>query len=182
MTQPIDYKKITILSTELIRETGTFLRKEFRNFSKEMIETKGLHDFVSYVDKQAEKLLVDGLSKILPQAGFIVEEGTTEKKGEIYNWIVDPLDGTTNFIHGLSPFSISVALMENKNLVAGIVYEIGLDECFYAWKNNQAFLNGKEINVSKSAKVTDSLIAVGFPYYDYDRVSPLLKSLEYFLF
>lgn len=176
-----DYKSIALQTVELAKSTGKFLRNELGNFSTSKVETKGLHDFVSYVDKEAEKSLVLGLKKILPEAGYIVEEGTETKRGDHFNWIVDPLDGTTNFIHGLSPFAISIALMEGNEVVAGVVYEVSLDECFYAWKGSTAFLNGKQIKVSEAMAVKDSLIATGFPYYDYDRIQPMLKSLEYFM-
>ncbi|MEA3443717.1 MAG: inositol monophosphatase family protein, partial [Bacteroidota bacterium] len=176
-----DFEGITKQTISLVKETGSFLRNEYRNFSKEMVETKGLHDFVSYVDKESEKQLVAGLAKILPESGFIVEEGTETKKQERFNWIVDPLDGTTNFIHSLPPFAISVALMENDKIVVGIVYEVILDECFYAWKESPAFLNDTEIHVSDAATVSDSLIATGFPYYDYKRIGPMMESLEYFM-
>jgi len=88
--------------------------------------------------------------------------------------------GLMDFIHGLPPYAISIALMEGKDIVLGVVYEIFASECFYAWKDSKAYLNGKEIQVSKSAKISDSLIATGFPYYDYSLVKPFLDSLNYF--
>lgn len=181
MTTAPDYHILTKQTVELARETGKFLRAEYGNFSSSKVETKGLHDFVSYVDKEAEKSLVKGLKKILPEAGFIVEEETETQRGDRFNWIVDPLDGTTNFIHGLSPFAISIALMENNNTVLGVVYEIMLNECFYASQGGAAFLNGKEIKVSQAIAIKDCLIATGFPYYDYERIQPMLKSLEHFM-
>lgn len=165
--------------TELTKSVGQFILNEKDN--QLTVEVKGLHDFVTYVDKTSEQKLVDKLREILPKAGFIAEEGTSTEKGEKYNWIIDPLDGTTNFIHGLSPYAISIALMENDKIIMGIVHEISLNECFYAWENSSAYLNGKEINVSKTDKIRDSLIATGFPYYDYKRIKPFLTSLEYFM-
>lgn len=166
---------------DLTKSVGEFILSEKNNITHLNVEEKGLHDFVTYVDKTSEQKLVNGLSKILPEAGFIAEEGTSVKKGDIYNWIIDPLDGTTNFIHGLTPFAISIALMENDKIILGVVHELGLDECFYAWKDSPAFLNRKIIKVSEKAKIEDSLIATGFPYYDYKRIKPFLESLEYFM-
>lgn len=83
-------------------------------------------------------MLVEGLMKLLPEAGFITEEGTSSIKGETFNWIIDPLDGTTNFIHRVPVFCVSIALMEDQEIVAGVVYEINRDECFYAWKDSKA--------------------------------------------
>ena len=85
----------------IAKATGAFIRKEVDAIKESDIETKGVHDFVTYVDKKAEELIVDSLKILVPDAGFIVEEKTISKKGEEYNWVVDPLDGTTNFIHGL---------------------------------------------------------------------------------
>ncbi|MDB5151368.1 MAG: inositol monophosphatase [Mucilaginibacter sp.] len=154
---------------EVSKEAGDFIRQERKSFDPDKIEYKGLNDLVSYVDKNAEKLIVTSLEKILPEAGFITEEKTRNKVADRYNWIIDPLDGTTNFIHGLPTYSVSIALKEYDELVFGVVYEINLDECFYAWKDAPACLNGKEIKVSNIPTVGSSLIATGFPYYDFGK-------------
>ncbi|HRW63078.1 MAG TPA: inositol monophosphatase family protein, partial [Bacteroidales bacterium] len=165
----------------LAKEVGAFIINERKSNKNIHVETKGLHDFVTYVDKTSEQKIVNGLLQILPEAGFIAEEGTSNKKGEKYNWIIDPLDGTTNFIHGLSPFAISIALTDKDKIIIGVVYEISLNECFYAWENGGAYLNGERIQVSDKKEIKDSLIATGFPYYDYKRIKPFLLSLEYFM-
>jgi len=169
-------------SIKIVKKVGKFIKNEMPNLSSEIVETKGLHNFVTYVDKQAEIQLVTELTKLIPDAGFITEEETIEQtKGKKYIWIIDPLDGTTNFIHKLFPVSISVALQENEKTILGIVYEIGLEECFYSHINTSAFLNGNKISVSKTKKVSDSLIATGFPYYDYDRLPEFMKTIEFFM-
>lgn len=164
----------------LVKEVGEFIREERKKFSSENIQTKGRHNFVTHVDTGAEKLLVEGLSRLLPSSGFIAEEGTGSSENNTYNWVIDPIDGTTNFIHGSPPYAISVALMENEEVILGIVYEIVKSECFYSYKDSEAYLNGIPIKVSDTAQVTDSLIATGFPYSNFDRLSPFMKSLEYF--
>ena len=161
--------QVTDQVIEISKEVGGFIRQERNTFNADKIEYKGLNDLVSYVDKTAEEKIVAALEKILPQAGFITEEKTKNKTGERYNWIIDPLDGTTNFIHGLPVFSVSIALKEYDELVAGVVYEINQDECFYAWKDAPAYLNGKEIKVSNCPTISNSLIATGFPYYDFTK-------------
>lgn len=166
---------------DLSKEVGAFIKAERAKFSSDKVETKGKNDFVSYVDKTSEEKIVAGLSQFLPEAGFIAEEGTSSKKGEIYNWIIDPLDGTTNFIHGLPCFAISIALMRNEELVMGVIYEVNFDECFYAWENSNAYLNGKEICVSKATTLSDSLIATGFPYYDYSRLKEYMDLFQHFM-
>jgi len=177
----MDLEKICEQVVNLTRNVGEFILSEKNNIKKQNIEAKGLHDFVTYVDKKSEEQIVNRLSEIVPEAGFIAEEGTSTQKEEKYNWIIDPLDGTTNFIHGITPFAISIALMEDDKIILGVVNELGLKECFYAWQDNPAYLNGKVITVSKNNTVDESLIATGFPYYDYKRIKPFMGSLEYFM-
>jgi myo-inositol-1(or 4)-monophosphatase len=176
----IDYKIICSEAVAATRETGKFIQRELLRFDKERTETKGMNNFVSYVDKGAEKMLVDKLGAILPEAGFITEEGTSSKKGVKYCWIIDPLDGTTNFLHGLHPFAISVALMEDIEIVIGIVYEAGGDEIFTSWKNGGAWLNDEPVHVSDAHALANSLIATGFPYSDFSRMGNFMNSLTHF--
>lgn len=168
-------------SKDLIYQVGDFIRTEAKTFSKSDIEHKGFNDLVSYVDKESEKKLVAGLAEIVPEAGFIAEEGTSSKKGERYNWIIDPVDGTTNFTHGLPLYAISVALMEDEEIVLGIVYEINKDECFYSTKGDAAYCNGEKINVSPANTLADSLLATGFPYHDFNEMSSYLEILDTFM-
>ena len=165
----------------LSKEVGIFIKSERNKFSSDKIEIKGKNDLVSYVDKTSEKLIVEKLSQLLPESGFIAEEGTSSKKGEHYNWVIDPLDGTTNFIHGIPCYAISIALMRNNELIMGVVYEINFDECFYAWEGSKAYLNGNEINVSATSKLADSLLATGFPYYDYNRMDEYMEVFKHFM-
>ena len=177
----MNLKNITDKVIVVVKDVGVYLKEEQHKITSEIIEKKGRNDFVTYVDKTAEQKIVDRLKVILPEAGFIAEEGTETKQADEYNWIIDPLDGTTNFIHGLKPFSISIALQQNNEIIIGVVYEVGLNECFYAYKNGGAFLNGKQILVSKTFDLSESLIATGFPYYDYSRLPNFMKSLQYFI-
>jgi len=168
-------QNITQQVIEIAKQAGDFIRQERKAFDPDKIEYKGLNDMVSYVDQTAERIIVEGLKKVLPESGFITEEKTTTIVGERYNWIIDPLDGTTNFIHGVPAYSVSIALKEYDELVAGVVYEINQDECFYAWKDAPAYLNGKEIHVSKNTTVSTSLIATGFPYYDFTKQAQYIE-------
>ncbi len=163
------------------KAAGTFIAGEREKFNLEDIEVKGKANFVSYVDKQAEVLIIDSLRKLIPDSGFIAEEGTVESSDEKYKWIIDPLDGTTNFIHSLPPFAVSIALMEEEELILGVVYEITQDECFYAWKGSKAYLNGKEIRVTTAATTGNSLIATGFPYSAMDMLDTFVASMRYFM-
>ncbi len=172
---------ITNQVCNLSRGVGMFIREEAQKLSADQVEIKGKHDLVTYVDKEAEQRIIEELKKILPQAGFIAEESPDLKTAEEFNWIIDPLDGTTNFIHGLPIFSISIALAHKNKIISGVIYEINQDECFYAWKDGGAFLNGKKIQVSKTKTLDDSLLATGFPYYDYSRLEPYLQLFKYFM-
>jgi len=174
----MDLNQLLEITKSIAKEAGAFIRKERQSFKVESIEHKGFNDLVSYVDKEAEKIIVEGLQRALPEAGFITEEGTNNVKQEVYNWIIDPLDGTTNFIHGLPVFSVSIALIKEEVLLLGVVYEINLDECFWAIAGEGAFCNGQPIKVSAAPKLSDSLIATGFPYYDFDLISNYLAALH----
>ena len=177
----MNYQEICTNAITLIKSTGKYIIAQRQDFTPDLVETKSLNSLVSFVDKTAEVMLIEGLGKLAPEAGFIAEEGTSTKIGEVYNWVIDPLDGTTNFIHGIPLYSISVALTKNGFPVIGIVYEINLDECFYAWKDSKAFLNGNEISVTKTDNLSDTLLATGFPYHDFDKMEGFLKSLRYFM-
>lgn len=160
----LDLEKITNEVRILAIEIGNFLRKECGLFDKKQVEQKGLHDYVSYVDRESEKRIIAKLREILPQAGFIAEEGSASYKSEEFCWIIDPLDGTTNFIHGNAPFCVSIALRNKKELLLGVVYEVCRNECFWAWKGSKAYLNGNEIHVSEINSMNDAFIELGFPY------------------
>ncbi len=111
---------------EIARETGKFIREERKKFTTTDVEIKSITSLVTYVDKTAEENIVSALKKLIPESGFVAEEGTADSNNEKFNWIIDPLDGTTNYIHGISPHSVSIALRENDEIVLGVVYEIGL--------------------------------------------------------
>ncbi|MCB0494815.1 MAG: inositol monophosphatase [Cyclobacteriaceae bacterium] len=177
----IALEKIGADAKVLVKEVGAFIKEQSGKFNIERIEEKGLNDLVSYVDKEAEQKLVNGLKKVLPEAGFITEEGTASFTNEVYKWIIDPLDGTTNFMHGLPVFSISVALLFEDELVLGIVYEINKDELFYAHKGGGAWLNDQKISVSSIAGLNRSLLATGFPYYNFDRLETYIEMLKHFM-
>ena len=178
----MDYNALSLQVADIARRAGQFIRQEAATFDLASVEHKGLHDMVSYVDQQTEKQLVDELHALLPEAGFITEEGTEAKaRTEEYNWIIDPLDGTTNFIHGLPAYCVSVALMHRTELVVGVVYEVNQDECFRAALGGGAFCNEKPIHVSAAADLHQSLVATGFPYYSFDKLDAYLKIMGAFM-
>lgn len=164
----------------LSKKTGIYLREENNRLTQSGIETKSFNNYVTYVDKHSEKLLIEGLSEIFPQAGFLTEEGTKELHDEEYFWIIDPLDGTTNYIHHLSPYAISIALMKKNDILLGCVYEVTLDEAFYAWKGGKAWLNGEEIKASQTKSIINSVTAHGIPYNLNPEYNFILDSIRRF--
>ena len=187
-----DLETITRLVCQVAREAGAYIRKERASFSVDKVERKHAHDYVSYVDKGSETFIVSKLREIVPEAGFITEEGTTKMEdGSAPNpqtseltWVVDPLDGTTNFIHGFAPYAVSIALCKGREIVVGVVYEIVSDECFYAWQGGGAWIDvrGKKddvrcepLHVGKS-EINDALLCLQLPY-NSDAYKPVIKRL-----
>ncbi|MBR3656152.1 MAG: inositol monophosphatase [Prevotella sp.] len=199
-----DLEKYTLAVCEIARQAGAYIREERRKFSLDSVERKHAHDYVSYVDKGSEQLIVSALCELLPEAGFITEEGTAEARSDVSRseecgvrseellWVVDPLDGTTNFIHQYAPYAVSIALLQGKTVLIGVVYEICADECFYAWKGGGAWLCGmrnvecgtrseecgvrsERLHVS-SQKMQDALLCLQFPY-NSDAYKPVMKRL-----
>lgn len=156
------------------KTTGAFIREQIGRVHNEQIEEKSLNSLVSYVDQEAERRIVADLRAILPTAAFLTEEATVAQSSAEYRWIIDPLDGTTNFLFELPCFAVSIALERNGKLILGVVYEIGRDECFYAWQDGGAWCNDKRIYCRKNGELAQSLLATGFPYYDYSRMEPYL--------
>ena len=150
--------------TRLCLQNGTYIMQELNVLKAKDIEEKDEHNFVTYVDRKSEEMLVEELSRLVPGSGFIAEEGKYGPSGADLKWVIDPLDGTTNFIHGVPVFSISIALMREEEVILGVVHEINRSESFYSWKGSKAYLDGKEIRVSSAARLQDSLLVTGFPY------------------
>jgi len=174
----MNLKQLSLQVSNLCVSNGDLIKKELGHLKAEDIHNKGVHDFVTYVDKISEKRIVKELSRILPEASFIVEENTISNLEKQLVWVVDPLDGTTNFIHGIPCFSISIALMRDKEVIMGVVYDIMREECFYSWGEGKSWLNDKEIKVSINKTIEDSVIGTGFPSRDYSRIDDYMRILK----
>ena len=179
-------ENLTLAVCGIARQAGAYIREERSKFSLESVERKHAHDYVSYVDKGSEQLIVAALKELLPEVGFITEEGTADFEGTPAPpilWVVDPLDGTTNFIHQFAPYAVSIALLQGREVLIGVVYEICADECFYAWKGGGAFVSRSEergvrcerLHVS-SQKIEDALLCLQLPY-NSDAYKPTIKRL-----
>lgn len=159
-----------------------FIRHHFtkQDFEAEVKD----HDnsLVSFVDREAEKIITGGLTQMFPDHGFITEEDTIAQDDQKdYYWIIDPLDGTTNFLHGLEAFSVSIALSDrNHQLLWGMVIDVMKQEVFYAAAGHGAYKNGSRISVGNSS-LSESLISTGFPYYTFENKAEYLQYLESFM-
>lgn len=151
--------------TAAARKAARGLRRDFGEVEALQVSRKGPADFVSTADERVEKALFEALSEARPRFGFLMEErGVIEGADKSQRWIVDPLDGTSNFLHGLAHFSISIALEREGQLVAGIVFAPLLDEMFVAERGQGAWLNGRRLRVSARKSLADALIATGIPF------------------
>ena len=173
---------LTSRVTKVVQSVGAYIRQELSQLSVSQVQVKDLNSLVSYVDITAEKTLVTELNRLLPEAGFVTEEGTardmfpeTDVKHVEWYWVIDPLDGTTNFIHGLPFFSTSIGLKLHNEYVLGVVYDIMHDRMYAASIGQGATVNGKQIRVSKTLRLADSLLATGFPYQVFDHMESYLE-------
>ena len=171
----MNLQELTQSVCEVARQAGAYIRQERAHFSVEKVERKHAHDYVSYVDKGSEERIVMALRQLLPEAGFITEEGLATHSDEQMLWVVDPLDGTTNFIHGFAPYAVSIALTCGREILVGVVYDICADECFYAWKDGGAWVNDKPIHVGKS-QISDALLCLQLPY-NSEAYKPVITRL-----
>lgn len=165
---------------EICKKAGNFIESQANKFQQKDIEEKAKNQLVSYVDKQAEAILVEELSKILPNSGFICEEETSTKKGE-YQWIIDPLDGTTNFLHQLPAYCVSVGLFKEKEGLIGVVYDIKRNESYHAFKGGGAFMNDESISVSETKNYNQILVGTGFPYTDFSWADNYLSFFKHLM-
>ncbi|MFZ4522532.1 MAG: inositol monophosphatase family protein [Bacteroidales bacterium] len=176
----MNLEKLTYQVCELVEKTGEFLTEEVSKLRTTDIQSKGLHNYVTWVDKESERRIVEQLVKLIPGCGFIAEESPALQPGD-FTWIIDPLDGTTNFIHGVPLYCISIGLMHENETILGIIYEPNLKECFYTWKGAPSYLNREIIHVSHTPTINESLFATGFPYYDYGRLDDYLAIFKHLL-
>lgn len=152
----------------LSKEIGNWMKAQ-TTVSENIAEVKSENNLVTYVDKESERRFVEGLKHILPEAGFVAEEGTGAPAASGLNWVIDPLDGTTNFVHGMPVWCTSIGLCQGNEAIAGVIFDPSSNECFTAWKGGGAYINGQPIRVSGITTLEQSLFATGFPYDDFGR-------------
>lgn len=161
------------------RKAGRSLARDFGEVEQLQVSLKGPANFVSAADHRAEEILFAELSRARPGYGFLMEErGVIEGADATHRWIVDPLDGTTNFLHGIPLFAISIALERNGELVAGLIYNPADHETFMAEKGKGAFLNDKRIRVAARAELAAAVIGTGIPHAGRPNHERFLKELR----
>jgi myo-inositol-1(or 4)-monophosphatase len=160
-------------------KAGRSLVRDFGEIEHLQVSKKGLGDFVSTADHRAEKILMLELKKARPNFGFIIEEsGIVPGDDKDQTWIIDPLDGTSNFIHGIPHFAISIALQAGEEIVAGVVYNPAIDELFWAEKGKGAFLNKRRLRVSGRKHLDETLIGAGTPFSRHGSSKQFLSLME----
>lgn len=161
------------------RKAARGLVRDFGEVEQLQVSLKGTSDFVTSADLHAEKVLKAELKKARPGYGFLLEEsGAEEGRDSSHRWIIDPLDGTTNFLHGIPHFAISIALEREGEIVAGIIYHPVVDELYHAEKGGGAFLNERRLRVSARRRLEDAVVATGVPHRGRGDHPRFLKQLE----
>lgn len=174
----LDLPQITLEVCRIAKDTGSYLAAERKQFLMEEVEEKTTHDYVSYVDREAEKMAVRELSSLLPEADFMTEEGTVEQTiQKQMTWVIDSLDGTLNFIQDFAPYCVSIALQKGHELLVGVVYEVTREECYFAWKGGNAFMNGHPIHVS-DRPIEEAFIGLEMPYHAEEYKPVVVHAIE----
>ena len=160
------------------RKAGRGLIRDFNEVEHLQVSKKGPADFVSAADRRADKVLREELQKGRPGAGFLTEEGADVEGDGIYRWIVDPLDGTTNFLHAVPHFAISIALEREKEVIAALVYQPLYDEIYWAEKGDGAFSTRGRLRVSARKNMSDCLLATGIPWKGHGDMTQFTSEME----
>lgn len=179
-TNPHDLNTYLEVAREAALHAGVILKEHFGKVCPSMINEKAKNDYVTDVDKKSEEIIKGHIKSHFNNHGILAEESLEEKNTSAFLWIIDPLDGTLNYIHGLPNFAISIALEIEGNLAVGLIYDPLRENTYSAMKGHGSFKNNKRIQVSHSKTLNTSLIATGFPYRIKDIIDPYLKVFKDF--
>lgn len=171
--------EFTEAALEAAGNAGKILEKNFRGQLD--VEYKGAIDLVTQMDKKSEKMITDFLRNRFPRHDVVSEEGTVLEEGSKYIWYIDPLDGTTNYAHGLPWYAVSIGLLRDGNPTCGVIFNPSSGEMFYGEEGGGAFLNGKKIKISTEANIDKALLTTGFPYYLRERPDRVTRNFNRFL-
>jgi myo-inositol-1(or 4)-monophosphatase len=162
------------IAVKAARRAGTIINRASMDLDLLKVQTKSPNDFVTEVDKAAEAAIIEVLKESFPEHGILAEESGETSGASEYQWIIDPLDGTTNFIHGFPQYAISIALARRGVLEQAVVFDPNRNELFTATKGSGAFLNDRRIRVSKRIRLNEALVGTGFPFRQFDHVDAYL--------
>jgi myo-inositol-1(or 4)-monophosphatase len=169
-------EKALQIAHEAVLEAGKILRRGFRQ--KKVYQKKGTIDLVTEWDLKSQETIVSRLRSKFPSHDYLVEEAGIERKPSVFCWVLDPLDGTTNFVHGFPFYCISLALMKKEELLLGIVHNPEMKETYWALRGQGAFCNGKPLQVSSVKVISQSLLATGFPYNILSTYAPIINRFQ----
>jgi myo-inositol-1(or 4)-monophosphatase len=169
------------IAVRAARRAGSIINRATLDGGALQVRSKRANDFVTRVDGAAEEAVIDIVRKAYPEHGFIAEESGESTPDAEYLWIIDPLDGTTNFIHGFPQYAVSIAVQRRGTLEHAVVYDPTKNELFTASKGRGAFLNDRRIRVSKCLKLDDALVGTGFPFKELGRLDLYLRQLRFFM-
>jgi myo-inositol-1(or 4)-monophosphatase len=165
------------IAVKAARRAGSVINRASRDLEGVTVTRKRQNDFVTEVDHAAEAAIIEVLRKAYPGHAILAEESGATGRSE-YEWVIDPLDGTTNFIHGFPQYAVSIALRHRGVLEQAVVYDPGRNELFTATRGRGAFLNDRRIRVSKRAKLAESLIGTGFPFRDLNHLDEYMAAFN----
>jgi myo-inositol-1(or 4)-monophosphatase len=169
------------IAVRAARRAGSIINRASLSGGALQVRSKRANDFVTQVDGAAEEAVIDIVRKSYPDHGFIAEESGESTPDAEYLWIIDPLDGTTNFIHGFPQYAVSIAVQRRGALEHAVIYDPTKNELFTASKGRGAFLNDRRIRVSKCLKLDDALVGTGFPFKELGRLDLYMRQLRFFM-
>jgi myo-inositol-1(or 4)-monophosphatase len=166
------------IAVKAARRAGAIINRASQDISTLTVKSKNFNDFVSEVDVAAERAIIDTLKDAYPTHGFLGEESGSTSHQSDFIWIIDPLDGTTNFLHGFPQYCVSIALQHKGEITQAVIYDPSRNDLYTATKGRGAFLNDKRIRVSKCDKLQESLIGTGFPFRDFKHLDTYLSMFK----
>jgi myo-inositol-1(or 4)-monophosphatase len=166
------------IAVRAARRAGAIINRAALGAESLVVKAKGANDFVTQVDRAAEEAVIDIVRKAYPDHGFLAEESGSASKDAEYRWIIDPLDGTTNFIHGFPQYAVSIGVEHRGALTHAVVYDPVKNELFTASKGGGAYLNDRRVRVSRCLRLQDALVGTGFPFKEGSRLDLYVRQLK----
>ncbi|KAF0182363.1 MAG: myo-inositol-1(or 4)-monophosphatase [Nitrospirae bacterium] len=176
--QIVDTKTFLDVAVTAAERAGELILRHLGTLKRSEIDNKEAADYVTAVDRASEQLIIDTIRSRFPDHRILAEESLHEEEDDGYRWIIDPLDGTTNYIHAIPVFGVSIALQYRGRIIAGVVYDPRKQECFTALRGGGSYLNGSRIEVPNNALLADALIATGFPFKQRELIDPYLQAFR----